>query len=301
MTLVTFDLDGVLQHNPFGGYVFPALARKISPYVRDDQHLSNLLGFELKSPAPHEIKIPGLNTKEREIVAAIYAQTTECLKHGQLRDAYDWDAAAIAIARAVGCHEPLDVTELVKEGCRQGHISAFTGAAQVLHDLTKAGAIVVAVSNGFTRYQRPVLDALGLTQYFSAIVSPEETGTAKPDPLIFQAARQAVGVASTEAAYHVGDTLIHDIAGAKAAGMFALWMQTKLPANMVSYSPTKRPRHPQFLPSITDIASREFASGLYGYTTEQLMPDAVVCNLREVIPTLEELGASLPDSSDRVG
>jgi putative hydrolase of the HAD superfamily len=286
--LVTFDLDGVLQNNPFGGYVLPTLARIISPYLRrDHRHLYQQ--YPGVSPGPDEIDLPGLDSKGREVIAAIYAEAASCIVGGPLRDAYDWDAAAISVARAVGCHQPIDVVELVREGCRQGHISALPGAAETLQELSDSGITLVAVSNGFTRYQRPVLEALGLYSYFAATVSPEETGTAKPDPRIFRAAQVAAGASTTGATFHVGDTLIHDVLGAKAAGIGVVWMYPELPADIATHAPWQRSQHPRLVSLLADRAAGEFAASLYDFTPEQLIPDAVVHSLYELPATLREL------------
>jgi putative hydrolase of the HAD superfamily len=291
MKLVTFDLDGVLQNNPFGGYVLPTLARIIGPYWRGlpPQFLSPLQ--QGITPTPEQIRLPGLDRKGREIIAAIFAQTALWLQSGQLRDTYDWDAAATTVARAVDCHEAFDVAQLVEEGCRQGHISAFEGAAKILQELSGRGHVLVGVSNGFTRYQQPVLEALGLYAYFATLISPEETGTAKPDPAIFHVAAERIGAHSAASAFHIGDTLIHDIAGAKAANMRVLWMCPSLPEAIASCEPVERPEHPQILSLLAARSANEFAAQLYDFSPEQLVPDAVIVDLFEVPATIEKLAA----------
>ena len=48
-----------------------------------------------------------------------------------------------------------------------------------------------------------------------------ELGAAKPDPAIFRAALERLGAAA-EDAVHVGDSVEHDVAGARAAGLEAI-------------------------------------------------------------------------------
>ena len=70
---------------------------------------------------------------------------------------------------------------------------------------------------------REVLDRTGLTALLDGIVISAEVGAAKPDPAIFASALAVAG-ARAEEAVHVGDTVEADIAGARAAGLRALYL-----------------------------------------------------------------------------
>jgi 2-haloalkanoic acid dehalogenase type II len=75
-----------------------------------------------------------------------------------------------------------------------------------------------SVSNGVAD-----LDAIGLAHYFQVSIAAHSFGTAKPDPAIFHAACDALGVAPAEAVY-VGDDPALDVEGAQQAGLRAIWM-----------------------------------------------------------------------------
>jgi putative hydrolase of the HAD superfamily len=75
-----------------------------------------------------------------------------------------------------------------------------------------------SVSNGVAD-----LEAIGLAHYFQASVAAHRFGCCKPDPTIFHAACEALGVAPHEAVY-VGDDLFIDVEGAQKAGLHAAWM-----------------------------------------------------------------------------
>jgi putative hydrolase of the HAD superfamily len=77
---------------------------------------------------------------------------------------------------------------------------------------------VVALSNGNADVHR-----VGIGQYFHAAVSARDTGVAKPDVRIFQAAARAAGVQPHEV-LHVGDDAHLDCTGALAAGMQVAWL-----------------------------------------------------------------------------
>lgn len=86
-----------------------------------------------------------------------------------------------------------------------------------------AGIRTAIITNGPGTVQRGKLAAVGLTDAFDAVLVSAEVGAAKPDPRIFEVALAELGVAP-ERAWHIGDTLAFDIAGARAAGVEAVWL-----------------------------------------------------------------------------
>lgn len=78
---------------------------------------------------------------------------------------------------------------------------------------------LVAISNG-----NADVDRVGLGSYFHASISAHRIGIAKPDPRIFLAACDAVGVAPSQT-LHVGDDLELDVVGARNAGLHAAWLR----------------------------------------------------------------------------
>jgi FMN phosphatase YigB (HAD superfamily) len=63
-----------------------------------------------------------------------------------------------------------------------------------------------------------VLSATGLAELLDGAVASAGIGVPKPAPAIFEAALELAGVSPREAV-HVGDTLAHDVLGARAAGI----------------------------------------------------------------------------------
>jgi 2-haloalkanoic acid dehalogenase type II len=77
---------------------------------------------------------------------------------------------------------------------------------------------VVALSNGNADVSR-----VGLSEFFAAGLSAQEFGVGKPDPRIFHAAAQAVGM-TPEQVLHVGDDAALDVLGGLGAGMQTVWV-----------------------------------------------------------------------------
>ena len=94
------------------------------------------------------------------------------------------------------------------------------GSAESLARLRAAGLRLGVVSNSDGRVEE-ALQAAGLRHYFDSVIDSALVGVEKPDPRIFQAALNALGVAPDEALY-VGDLYEVDIVGARAAGIQAV-------------------------------------------------------------------------------
>lgn len=93
-------------------------------------------------------------------------------------------------------------------------------AHEALSRLRRAGFRLGVVSNSDGRVEE-ALTAAGVRHYFDVVVDSALIGAEKPDPAIFRAALDALGVAPEEAVY-VGDLYEVDVLGANAAGMPAV-------------------------------------------------------------------------------
>jgi putative hydrolase of the HAD superfamily len=101
----------------------------------------------------------------------------------------------------------------------------FTPYPDVLPALAAArarGLGRVVVSNWDSSLPE-VLHRIGIDEQVDAVVTSAGAGAAKPDPAIFRAALALVGVPAAQA-LHVGDSLAEDVAGARAAGVTAVWL-----------------------------------------------------------------------------
>lgn len=79
------------------------------------------------------------------------------------------------------------------------------------------------VTNGASDTQREKLRWSDLERQVDAVFISGEHGIAKPDPAIFRIALDQLAVAAGDA-WHVGDSLHTDVAGARAAGLTAVWL-----------------------------------------------------------------------------
>lgn len=94
------------------------------------------------------------------------------------------------------------------------------GALTTVQTLRARGYRLAVLSNWDRRLHR-VLEETGLRPWFDAVLISSEVGAEKPDAGIFRAAERALDAAPAQC-LHIGDSHLHDLVGARAAGWSAL-------------------------------------------------------------------------------
>ena len=101
----------------------------------------------------------------------------------------------------------------------------FKGATFVLFDdvlailkTLKERKLILGLLTNATRGLVSIHRKLGLEPYLDFVVTSEEAGADKPNPLIFQTALQRAGVEASEVV-HVGDQYKLDVVGARGVGI----------------------------------------------------------------------------------
>jgi putative hydrolase of the HAD superfamily len=98
----------------------------------------------------------------------------------------------------------------------------FPDAAQTLSSLRASGLKLGLITNGSVRMQKSKMECLALSPKFDTILISDAEGISKPDPRIFQRALERLNATPARAVF-VGDHPEVDVAGARAAGMRAIW------------------------------------------------------------------------------
>ncbi|HIK04735.1 MAG TPA: HAD family hydrolase [Trichormus sp. M33_DOE_039] len=83
--------------------------------------------------------------------------------------------------------------------------------------------IELGVLSNFDSRIYSVLQALDLSHFFRSVTISTQVGAAKPNPQIFTAALEKHDC-SPESAWHIGDSIVEDYQGAKAAGLRGIWI-----------------------------------------------------------------------------
>jgi len=101
------------------------------------------------------------------------------------------------------------------------------GALEAVRTLSGRYRLGVISDTGITpgRVMRLYFQERGLLSHFTSLVFSDETGLCKPHPDVFRRALGELGAEPCEAV-HVGDLLRTDVAGAKAAGLKAVWVRS---------------------------------------------------------------------------
>ncbi|MEA5580660.1 HAD-IA family hydrolase [Nodularia harveyana UHCC-0300] len=72
-----------------------------------------------------------------------------------------------------------------------------------------------------------VLESLELTDYFTSVTIATQACVAKPDPRIFAIALEKHDCPRS-AAWHIGDSILEDYQGARAAGLRGIWINRQI-------------------------------------------------------------------------
>jgi putative hydrolase of the HAD superfamily len=108
-------------------------------------------------------------------------------------------------------------------GEREARIAPFPGALEALAQLRRRGHRLGLLTNGGARLQRAKIERFGIAPLFDALRIEGEVGIGKPLAAAFAGALAALGAAGEPAAM-IGDDLDADVAGARAAGLVAVWV-----------------------------------------------------------------------------
>jgi putative hydrolase of the HAD superfamily len=130
---------------------------------------------------------------------------------------------------------PSGVAETLLDDYRSGFPNAcvlFPDATQTLSGLRTSGLKLALITNGSIRMQSRKLQCLALAPMFDTILISDAEGISKPDPRIFHRALERLNVSPARSVF-VGDHLEVDVAGARAAGMQAIWRRDPNVSRMV--------------------------------------------------------------------
>ena len=214
---ISFDLDGVLMRNPFREGVFPELSAAMAPAFGGEPRRA------LEAIMAEYFRRLALARQAAEGRGVAAGGQSE--HEADPASPYDWDAIVASAAAGVGLEgfPPEPIAAIVRRyAARPGYVAfQHPTVPAALERLAQQGHRLVVVTNGLWSYQQPVLEALGIAGRFERVAAPDLTGAAKPSPEAFRA---AFGAAGSPEAVHVGDDLLYDVAGARRAGLRAIWV-----------------------------------------------------------------------------
>lgn len=105
----------------------------------------------------------------------------------------------------------------------------FPGARSLIDCLCKKGIRIAICTDLTAHIQHRKLEALGLCDAVSYLITSEEAGREKPAPEMFALCLEKLGLLAEEVCY-IGDSYSKDIEGAKACGMKVIRFHPEEPA-----------------------------------------------------------------------
>jgi putative hydrolase of the HAD superfamily len=214
---IFLDLDGTLLN--YDGAAWAGTVRAVCSVLRRADH-----GVSLDADA--------LFTVYTRISSA-YFRAAEA-PHEQHADGHAiWRELWRQALAECGCDDGAmaDAAVAAYEADRAVRYELFADVLPTLAQLRELVSSLVLITNGAGSTQRHKAEATGLTSLLDAVIISGEAGVAKPDPAIFMVAARAAGVPPA-AAWHVGDNLTADVAGARNAGLGAgVWLNRQAAAH----------------------------------------------------------------------
>lgn len=238
------------MQNPFMSHVFPEVQRLIS---NKNKNLENCID-------------------------AIVAEHKYRLSQSKYVEAYDWEEIVASYTRLNELNISLNVEETVKKYCVPDAIYLLEEEIiEVLQKLRQRGYSLAVVTNGFSIFQLPVMDALGLTPYFDRILTPDTVGYAKPDIRVFTVLGEIIA--------HVGDRLDHDVIPANTLGAKAIWINRSLPSHLSHVKPELRARA-EGIDDILLTKLRKESQAQLSFVPVEAIPTHIIFRITELLDFL---------------
>src|SRR5699024_8582357 len=201
---ITFDLDETIMQNPFKKYVFP----EIITLIQDSYN------------------------KDLDVMELIYDEHLHRMSDNEVLESYDWDDIVAKIIEELGLDIQIDVEDIVLRHSISPRIYLLEdNMLENLRKVKEAGYSLAAATNGYYKYQIPVLRELKLDKVFDKIITSDLAGCAKRDTRMLHEIMKSEGVVA-----HVGDRIDHDVLMANSLGITSVFINKNLPNQVLQLS-----------------------------------------------------------------
>ena len=143
-------------------------------------------------------------------------------------EGHPWKALMATLLAGAGVAEPAPLVDWLWS--EQPRVNLFRRPIpemiELARELAGRGARIAVLSNSEGRLAE-LLAEVGIAHLFGAIIDSGRLGIEKPDPRIFHATLEALGVREAEP-IHIGDVWSADVVGARGVGWRAIWYGRKV-------------------------------------------------------------------------
>ena len=236
-SVIFIDLDDTIIVGPFESVIFPVVFSE----------LSRKTGLELKSIRREVVRENFDRQKNPNIPASL---------------AMDWDDIMNTVASRLGVKLETNVLDLVKKYA--GSSVVLENAYEVLRHLARPHRAIVAATKGLRKYQDPILKALGLTYFFTDILTPDNNNFLKRNIEFY-----GKWAKLTHLQISVGDHYEDDVLFPRKFGFKTIWKPMGQDKSDISNDPFVRPYE-------------------FNYPESYLVrPDAIIFSLHELPSVIE--------------
>jgi len=246
---ITFDLDETIMQNPFKKYVFP----EIVTLIQDSYN------------------------KDLDVMELIYDEHLLRMSDNEVLESYDWDDIVAKIIEELGLDIQIDVEDIVLSHSISPKIYLLEdNMLENLRKIKKAGYSLAAATNGYYKYQIPVLRGLKLDKVFDKIITSDLAGFAKPDIRMLHEIMKSDWVAA-----HVGDRIDHDMLMANNLGITSVFINKSLPNKVLELSLDDRRNDGRVIGLCEDKWKEENKYRDISFS-KKCIPDIVVASIEEL-------------------
>lgn len=172
------------------------------------------------------IRSLGHRVSERALRKAIDGMLAKLRKAQEKNRELKFEELYSSVLLRLGINPTEDILNQIYELYKGSYsFEMVPGAEETLQSLYGRYKLAV-VSNATSQLPRFALEKSGLIRFFQVVVVSRDLGVRKPDPEIFRYALEKLKV-KPEEAIHVGDSIKHDVRGAKRAGIKVVWIKTE--------------------------------------------------------------------------
>ena len=239
-TVIFLDLDGTLMRNPFHSAVFPVVGAQLSA--------------KTGLPAGDIV----LRLRDENLARRADPTVSAAL-------VWDWDDIVQTVAGRLGTVFEGNLAEIVAAHAAPPDTAVLDDAPDVLRSLAAPHRSLVAATLGLSKYQLPVLDALGLRPWLAAVLAPDLTGASKQDRSFYRD-----WPAAADLCVMTRDLYEDDIVPAQGFGFRTVWKAPAV-AGLDALDPFERP------------AAYPFAAD------QSVRPDAIIRSLAELPAVVDRL------------
>lgn len=252
---ITFDLDETIMQNPFKKWVFPEIVEIIQSGT-DEQH---------------------------DIMEMIVEEHLKRMSENKFLEAYNWDDIIRDLLMKLKIQQEINITELVEKHSISPKVYMLEDKMlDNLQFIKNKGFKLAVATNGYYKYQFPVLQELGLDLLFDEIIASDTAGYAKPSPSMLKSLQGKVIA-------HVGDRIDHDVYMANELGVTSIFINKDLPEEVLQLPVDQRYSHPKFYALCEEKWYKENRLRKDPFNKELCLPNLVVSSIEELAAQVNHL------------